>query len=328
MDIPSISGVPSYSFDLEINQWADYIELSCLLNKDKEISLSDVLSDYLSEDFKDVPSGGDDLYSQKLDKLKVQFIDIFAYIESRSIFLDEYYPFTFIDADTIAVKSNFDSKKIMYIFLLFASNTRFFTKSAAYTLTHAFESISKNVLGLMYPNFCTEGFGTANKEGSLFYGGTLESKMIRLANCLNTTVRRSVQSNKRYTYPSGDAGLDLVSFLPVDLSISRISRIPVCIAQCSCSYNEWKGKQYTVTTDVWKQKLESIVSCHEYIFVPFPIRDAQGRWAAEEDDNIYTCMIDRIRIIHIIKAFGNNKTDFFDSNEIYGEMLSVVQKLA
>jgi hypothetical protein len=291
--------LPNTSDQIEKNKWADFIELLCIDSIDKEISLGDVTKMCVQED----PSfliNGDDEYGEKTDKLMLMLFELFKYIFSRSAFLGKYYPFEKVDEDTIKM-SPIDNDKVLYIYLLFASNTSYFINlKHRHFFYKTFEHLSLNILKLIYPGFQCEIFGTASKRGGMFYGGKLAEKLERLANALNTSLRQKALDNSRFNYPSGDGGLDLVSFQNLDKDICKTSRIPVCFGQCSCSYEQWSNKQSSILRNFFNNIFEDIVSCHECMFVPFSLRGINGKWIGEEDTRIITIVIDRIRIINIL----------------------------
>ena len=75
-----------------------------------------------------------------------------------------------------------------------------------------------------------------------------------------------MDADKRYDrIKAGDAGLDIVSFLKLD----EASHIPVALAQCTCSYDEWINKQESINSDTWRTRIDPIAPFWRYMYVPF-----------------------------------------------------------
>jgi hypothetical protein len=305
MALLKLEPFPDFSKTLERNRWADFIELLCLENLDKEISLNDIITIYIQEGpFES--SIGDDDHGEKMDKLRAQFMEIYRYIFSRMTYMKDFYPFSKIDEDTIKA-SVLDDKKLMYIFLLFASNTRYFiNKKVPPVFTTGFERISINILKLIYPNFQSELFGTTSQKGGYFHGGLLLDKLKILATCLNTNLSDKANKSPQFKNPSGDAGIDLVSFIKLDFDTCKSSMLPVCMGQCSCSYDDWIQKQMSIHSFTMNNFFNDFARCHEYMFIPFPLRGISGDWADEEMVKIQTIIIDRVRFLNILEKNGIN----------------------
>jgi hypothetical protein len=290
---------PTFSRTLEKNKWADFLELLCLESPDKEISLNDIMSIYTQEALSGT-SNGDEDHSQKVDAIRFDFTEIFRYIFSRINYMDDFYPFIKLDEDTIKMPK-IDEKKLLYFFLLFASNTGYITNTAApHFFGISFERISIDIMRLLYPNFRNELFGTSTQDGEYFHGGLLIDKLSRLGKCLNASLRENANNNPRFRFPSGDGGVDLVSFAKVDKDICSSSMLPFCIGQCSSSYGDWYRKQLDIKAHALNNLFEGIAAHHEYMFVSFPLRGVNGEWAFEEAVKIQTIVIDRIRFLNIL----------------------------
>lgn len=311
--VPSLSSLPNFSINLDKNVWADFVELSCLTNIDREISLGDMLDIAMSEG-SEGPERGSDAAGEQEDSYRRQFTDIFHYLENRSHILGAYYPFTFIDEDTITIDiANLSLEQRLYLFLLYCSNLSRFDHSSRSSLTKEFEAISRFILARIYPTYHVETFGTASNPTDLFYGGNLIERMEKLAQCLHTELSPSTKSNPRYQKPSGDGGLDLVGFSQLDNESSAVPFIPLCFAQCACSVDQWKNKQSSIKFDEWNPRLLQLPRYCEFIFVPFSLRGSDGKWSPTDADQMVVIPIDRIRFVHILNASGNN-LDFFQTS--------------
>lgn len=312
--IPTLSTLPGYSKDLEQNAWADYIELLCLTSKDGEISLSDVMGNVLQEEAESLQRGSG-ASGKKEDYCARQLRDIFEYLKSRAFLLDEYYPFGFVDDDTICVDlENLSLGEKLYLFLLFCSNLKYFSQKERPDLTREFETVSRGVLRKILPNFVVEIFGTASESETPFHGGCLLERFKKLAECLHTEVKTAVQRNPRYARACGDGGMDLVGYIDLDPPSAGAPFVPMCFAQCACSVEEWVQKQDSIKYDEWDQKFEQIAHYCEMIFVPFSLRGSDGKWNASREDRIVVIPIDRIRFFNIVKM-NNNDLSFFKESK-------------
>jgi len=320
---PDLNKNPSFTVNYDFNRWSDYIELRCLLSQDGEISAYDIVRLICENDDDDVSlMRGTTEYGENLDNLRSKINIYFQYINSRSRHLRDYYPF-FVNGNIVSVKK-IDKKMDIYIYLLFSSNLSYFSKHDAHLLTKDFEVLCKHALSLIYPNFQTEIFGTANNPNDVFYGGNVIDKLELLANYLSTELSPKCKNNPRYNHSSGDAGLDLVSFLRLDMDNASTSRIPVCFGQCTCSHSKWREKQSEVFAEKWREKFLTLPAYHELIFVPFSLRSISGKWDDEYDDQIYTIAVDRFRIIHILKQCGGDGALLFSELSTHEDLRNLI----
>lgn len=325
--IPSLTSLPKASLSLEKNVWADFIELLCLTDVDKEISLSDIQY-RISGEKPDAPGRGHDETGEQEDVLYRKILDIYSHLENRAQLLGDAYPFTFIDEDTICLSlEEQPSQKLFYLFLLYCSNLSFFEKTNQNLLTREFEVISKYALQQIFPSFHVEVFGTASNPDDLFHGGKLIERFEKLAKCLHTEVKLCTKKSPRYQNASGDGGLDLVGFMQLEDDEAGSPFIPVCFAQCACSVDKWKEKQGSIKFDTWNQRFEQLSHYCEFIFVPFSLRGPDGKWCDADMDHMVVIPIDRIRFLHIAKNIGNNMQFFEESNayKVIQEAISNLQ---
>ena len=326
--IPSLSSLPAFSRYLEKNVWADFVELSCLISADKEISLGDMINITFGEEA-DGPLRGSDETGEQEDFYRQQMLDIFSYLKNRVAILTDCYPFVFVDNDTISINTdNLSAEKILYLFLLYCSNLSRFTHSERSALTKEFEVLSRIVLEKIYPTYHIDIFGTASSHGDMFYGKNLIDRMEKLAECMHTELTFNTKNNPRYANPSGDGGMDLVGFSDLDAKNAGASLIPLCFAQCACSVDHWKDKQSSIKYDAWSQRFVQLPRYCEFIFVPFSLRGSDGKWSPTDADQMTVIPIDRIRFLHIL-SIQENPFDFFSSSkakEIMDESISQLSK--
>jgi len=299
----------------EKNKLADFLELSCLESRDKEISLNDIITRYTQEELSGI-SNGDEDHSQKVDRIRANFTEIFKYIFSRMDFIDNFYPFVKVDEDTIKM-AEMDDKKLLYFFLLLSSNTNYITDLKIRPFFYmSFERISIDIMKMIYPNFENELFGTSTKKGDSFYRGLLIDKLAKIGTCLNTSLKDNIKNNPRFQSSGGDAGMDIFSYNKIDKEICVTPMLPVCVGQCSTSYNDWHIKQLSIESSSLNNFFENIAAYHEYMFVSFPLRGINGKWAFEEAYKIQTILIDRIRFLNILHL-NNKATVLSDEMSVY-----------
>lgn len=317
---------PDISLKYGKNELADYIELKCIEHKDKEFNFNDVLQIYSQEAIVDRDEDTETSDSEKNSTKYVEILETFDHLKSRLSLLSDYYPFEFIGKNTIKLSSLSD-KNILYIYLLLSSNTSHINdRSIPAKLTSSFERFSRTIMSFIYPNFVNELFGTGSISGELFNGGTRGERLNRLAECLNTALTENEKKNPHNNEPGGDRGMDLVSFLQLDFDACKVPFIPICLGQCSCSYDDWDKKQYSITNRVFTDFFVNVAVCHEYIFVPFSLRDIVGQWDEGIIPDIKTIAIDRFRLFSIIKSKGANPYSIMPDN-IQESMKTTLEQL-
>jgi len=320
---PHLDNLPSSTFSSGLNEWADFAEMSCLFSNDGEVSWSDI---FLRHEVENVDDDESEIPRNELDDFdSMAGADIFRLIRARKEILGEYYPFELVDEDTICIANSFDVKKVFYSYLLFSSNLRLVDRSCWKDLTGAFEHISAHILRIIYPSFTCEVFGTSHNSSGVFSGSTRGERLGKLAELLHGSLTTSLQRDPSLTTTAGDEGLDVVAFCELDASRGKVSKIPVCLAQCSCSYSEWVDKQQSITTGRWQGKIEGIASCHEYIFVPFPVRDSRNMWHPTFESDIIVTLVDRIRIINILSTHEDDLS-FFAEMEVCSHLTRILKE--
>jgi hypothetical protein len=98
---------------------------------------------------------------------------------------------------------------------------------------------------------------------------------------------------------SGDGGIDLVSWLSLD--IFEPQNIPSLLGQCACSREEWSVKQSEISASRLAHLLVPTHPWIEAIFIPLCFRDNSGRWAVP-GDVARAVVVDRLRMIGFIDA--------------------------
>ncbi len=296
-----ISKVPNWSKN-DINRWADYIELLCLYAVDHLISKDDVLDMIFNGGMEELQRGEAD-HSAKYDRLVAIVDNYYEIVEYRLSMHKDYYPFEIEDRQCIVLKDSLSEKHMHYIFLLLCSSICFVDQSSLQKITHIFEKYCQPIMKILMPGDAqTEIFGTTRETG--FFKGTLRTRISQLANMLGAQTTKTMDRDARYDRThAGDAGLDIVSFLKLD----NASHIPLALGQCACSYDEWMNKQSSIDRDTWIARIEPLAPFWRYMYVPFFCHDASGR--LENLTEIYTCLIDRQRILNIFELHNELFTE-------------------
>lgn len=220
--------------------------------------ITGVLDIFIDEDLDELQRGEAE-HSLKYDKLSSVIGNYYEIIKYRKSKHPEYYPFDIEDDRCIVLKDNLENKHLHYIYLLLCSSLSFMDQSSMQKITHAFEKYCCPFMRLLVPvDARTELFGTT-RDTNLFHGN-LRSRIEQLAEFLGAQTTKTMDADKRYDrIKAGDAGLDIVSFLKLD----EASHIPVALAQCTCSYDEWINKQESINSDTWRTRIDPIAFCIE-----------------------------------------------------------------
>lgn len=287
-----INKVPSWSKN-SINRWADFIEILCLYNEDHLISKDDVLEIFFEGNIEEFQRGLSE-HSAKYDKMLTTVGNYYEIMQYRHLMHNDYYPFEIEDGQCIYLKEDLSEKHMHYIFLLICSSISFLDQPSLQKVTHAFERYCQPIMRILMPNDAqTELFGTTRDNA--FFNGTLRTRIGQLADILGAQTTKSLDRNEKYDRShAGDAGLDIVSFFKLD----KASHIPLAFGQCACSYDEWINKQYSISHDTWRNRIDPLAPFWQYMYVPFFCHDASGR--LENSTEIHTCLIDRHRILNIL----------------------------
>ena len=279
------------------HNWADYIELLCLVNVDAEISQADI-ADRIRErkDLGESPLDDDAEISksERDDKAMLHATDWFRHLQYRSHAFQDYYPFTLTDSNTLRKFDTFSEEQNIYTLLLLLSNlSRISSKQQRTSLTSLFELISLEALRRYLP---------AASEAYLFgksmynkgpYTGKLWDKVNRLA----TDIRERVVCDEEQfsSRDTGDGGLDLVGWLFPDTTAPGALLV---FGQCACT-EEWKTKQYSSSVDAWKPIMQFTAPPVNCVFIPFCYRNPSGRWHRQVDIKSMVLM-DRLRILKLM----------------------------
>ncbi len=286
----------------EYNRWADFIELICI--KNKIVTVDDVLDIWCDGDIDNSIDSGGEEHSEKMDLLYIVIADYFGILSSREKFCSDYYPFEIEGKDCIKLREMLTDKHKQYIYFLLSSSIALMDKATSDIYTSSFEKICRLIMKQLFPDEAiVELFGTTRGTG--IFEGTLRDRIEKLAECLGVTTTKRFDRNPNFdAIHGGDGGLDVIAYQPIDAA----GPIPFSFAQCTCSYDKWIEKQNSIGEMRWKTYLEISINYPQYMFVPFSCHDSKDKFYNET--GIYTILVDRIRIIRLIKKGRDD--DFFE----------------
>lgn len=273
------------------NEWADYIELSCLVKKDI-VSFDDVLDVIYDSELIEKECDNEDEYSERMPDRYTGFVeDAFSIIRYRQKRVDKLYPFV-LKEKYIEIKEGFDIYNSLYVFLLLTSCTKQVSSFQGYA--KRFEEMCGMVIkGISFIGADSYVVGTAGG----FKGGSVFDKVVSIGDIIKSGVTRTFMDSYRFKSPSsGDGGVDIMSVRPFN---DNYSFRPMILSQCTCSREQWESKQSSISYDIWWRRLNNIPRFIEMMWISFSICDANGM--PENPSMIRTCIMDRYRILDAVR---------------------------
>jgi hypothetical protein len=292
----------------ELPAWLDYIELVCLLHKDRTTTRGQIFDLVFNEAPEITPQVDDDFANIEpasvqgtSDAANQTVSSWFSALAARSEAFGRAYPFiTNIQDGEIKLKNPLTKEHKFYLYLLMSASLRIFSSKLRNKITTDFEFICFEAQERIFPLFKngihmeTHFFGKNPEAKTGKFVGKLSDKfqaLGQLINCHNLDVS-SLKSNN-----SGDRGMDVISLM--QFHKDRAFGLPLVIAQCACSYDEWIGKQRDHHPERY---FHYRLFPYDYIrvtFIPFHYRDTKGQWFSVDD--ISTVVVDRLRLIRIME---------------------------
>jgi len=310
--IENIANLESLPKPKSEHLWADYIELLALQNLDSEMTRADLLSRVQErKDLGEIESVGLNEESNGAtvdDKLDLFINDCFMQIEYRIGAFEDVYPFMLAEKGRILRrKEKLSSLNKLYVFFLLAANLRYINEKRRHDITSMFEIASLEALKNYLPrNASTILFGSNPRNTNERYKGKLSKKIFNLAEDLHE--RPLIQEEDVDERNSGDAGLDIVAYLPFE---DKAEGMLYIFCQCACS-EDWVSKQHDCSHQAWENKIKFTSLFPHMVFMPFCFRDATGRWF--DHLKIYkSILIDRVRLINLLK---NNPESVIDIGDL------------
>ncbi|MBP7997884.1 MAG: hypothetical protein KA314_06190 [Chloroflexi bacterium] len=284
--------------------WVDYIELLCLFNRDGIVTKADVLDRRRDEadfyvDTEEAEDNWEEMpVSEVKDVEEREVDDWFRHLSYRQGVFHDFYPFLVgSDGQTCYRHESLSEKHKFYIFLLLASNLRYFS-GRHHSLTRTFEIVSWAALKEFLP---------ASAEVHIFrpvsemrtsqqrYVGNLWNRM----NILATDLRERLRIEQIHLSPndSGDGGLDIVGWVPT--GNDSTGGLLCVFAQCACT-NDWVDKQHSSGVQAWGAKLTFTCPPSNMVFIPFCFRNAGGEWFTPHDIH-GSILVDRVRLVYFLR---------------------------
>jgi hypothetical protein len=310
--------------------WADYIELLCLTSTDGRISRADAV-DFIRQRAEDLKEGkpleGDEAEEQEIademdiededvddvtevilapeeadDKWERRADDWFNDLAYRIGAFGEFYPFKLAAGKRALqlrkAKASLTIKHKLYLFLLFASNLRHFGRREISNISSVFEVASFYALETYLPASANLHMFGKHPLNTGRYTGLLWNKLHALTKDLKEEVI-CIKENFKPT-DTGDAGLDLVAWLPIEDEDNLMPGFLLVFAQCACT-PEWVTKQMETHYDTWSNYMSFTSYPFRFTFIPFCFRKANGSWY-EKTKIRKTAVIDRLRIINLLRG--------------------------
>ena len=334
-----IESRPSQSKD-EHPVWCDYLELLCVITPGRQLSRGEIIDAAFNEgrdldleeasedsgdtmffrekDFDDFPYESGDIVPSAdsigssaalaSDNVNRVVDDWYKHLAARSDMFGDMYPFELdIKKDLISLKNGTAVKPShdLYLYLLLASNLKLFSRNLMSRITTDFEAICFNAQRYMFPlslpkiGSDTHLFGKSSNTQSIFRG-SLAEKFEQLSKLINSN---KVDVSEMRANNSGDRGLDVISI--VKFKDDSAFGMPLLLAQCACSYKDWKKKQNDHSSSRYRQHLLFDVEYLRAIYIPFLYRANSGKWF--DSSEISTIVIDRLRIMNILGATAKNE---------------------
>lgn len=205
----------------KLNDYADFVELKCLLNGSNGISFGDIQDSFFgNKEYKSAESR---------DKDEKFLNNIFQIINQRITVFVEEYPFVMDEDGQLLIKETIDWKHLFYLNMLISSALYVFHDFQG-EVTTEFEKFSLHVLENLLPETAQiKDFGK-NTD----YEGNAIAKIRALAEDIGLRVSEDdIAGISERNYQ--ERGLDIVGWLNFkDISYNKI----VYLAQCAC------GKKY------------------------------------------------------------------------------------
>lgn len=266
----------------DINAWADFVEIRCLMHPDGFYTLDALIDEALdaqeageeleldspstadagllpNDEYEDTPSNLEE--TRKRERLESKLRQAFTRIEARVLHFGGSYPFHLIEGRILQKHSPLNASHRLYISLLLSANLRLATPSVISRVGNMFERLCGPFFQMLIPpNSECHHFGAGADNEGRFSGG-LKQKIETLCNLLET--QKTVESEQALP-TSGDGGLDWIAFYKFT---DTPWRIPVFFAQCACGI-DWEEKQDEASRLRWDSYMQLTFPIMTTMFTP------------------------------------------------------------
>jgi hypothetical protein len=328
----------------DINEWADYVETLCILSDDGIMSVED-FTDFLFDDatreteqiltavnfndhflttLPDIPVAqiapqppneqdeenefdGEDEESDNKEKVRSKLLTLFSFLQCRSVYFGEDYPFTISGIDlTIELIPTAEQTLLnkLYQVLLFSSEMNLYSHAVINRLGHLFEALCQRPFSQLIPaisekRYFGAGAGEILPRG---YEGNLKSRLKLLAQDLASKTKEIINDPDEIAY-TGDAGLDWVGWVSFE---DHCNHQPIYFGQCACGAN-WVDKQHETSLSHWNNFLDLNQSVQCFHFMPRSFRRTSLKWYQETAIIYGLIVVDRYRLLKMFGLEGNEE---------------------
>jgi hypothetical protein len=310
--------------------WCDYIELRCLVDKDRRLSrgrmqelLDDTAQMYGEQTDADVvnPSGPEPLLDDDADdpealegvppggvhvgtRDEMRVASWFKNLAFRAKTFGNAYPFKLsADGQELEAQQVDTSLRVFYVQMLMSASLRLVPKTRRDELTESFEETSHEIFKQLMPmGWEVHRFGA---KGASRYEGLLFNKLKSLVKDLRGKLHLKAKDFK--PNDRGDGGLDLVAWHP--MAGDERDGVPVALAQCGCTSDgaEWSMKALEASPARLKGHIHLLHPWSTYYFMPHDLTEASGTqidWQ-QRAKLTETIVIDRSRLIRLATLYGS-----------------------
>lgn len=319
--LPILENLDSRPKANDLYLWCDYVELRCLTNTDHRFSrgnLQELIAetieiapeteadDDLDELDIDVADGNaeaeDVVVAVGADRHEAKVADIFTNLHFRSTLFGDVYPFTLSeDLQELSLRDTEPAFRKLYLQLLLSASLRLVPKRRRKELTEKFEAFSARIFQCLMPNgWEVHRFGA--KGAAARYSGNLYRRLVKLAEDLRGRLMLTEAQVGRTNV--GDQGLDIVAWHPLG-DDARVG-IPIALAQCGCTAEEWSLKSLEASPASLHPHLHIHHPWATYYFMPQDLVEAVGNtkdW--QQKKRLRTCVVlDRFRLVRLAEQYG------------------------
>ena len=332
MPDPILHNLESRPKSSDIYLWCDYIELRCLVHPDRRFSRGNLL-ELLDEtvdlaapdpDIDDAAAEDDDAGLEahaddgegepdadanapaahgmtSKDRNESRTADQFKNLAYRATIFGDAYPFE-LDATSqeLRLRAIDTPLRKLYVQLLLSASLRLVPQTRRHELTEPFEKLSAQIFTCLMPaGWEVHQFGA---KSATRYRGHLYTRLKKLAGDIRG--RLEVEKHHYKTTNSGDGGLDIVAWHPLGTD-SRVG-IPIALAQCGCTAEEWSLKSLEASPSMLGANLNTLHPWATYYFMPQDLVDGRGPqqdWQRRPSLS-KSIVIDRLRLIALAIQYG------------------------
>lgn len=309
--------------------WCDYIELRCLVDKDRRLSrgrmhelLDDtaqmygeqtdadlvnpvdtvLLPDSDADDpdaFDGVPPGGGHVGTRN----EMRVAGWFKNLAFRAKIFGDAYPFKLsADGQELELLQVDTPLRVLYVQMLMSASLRLVPKTRHDELTEPFEETSHEIFRQLMPmGWEVHRFGA---KGAGRYEGLLFEKLKALVKDLRGKLHLEAKDFK--PNDRGDGGLDLVAWHP--MAGDERDGLPIALAQCGCTSDGdgWSKKSLEAAPAKLRPHIHLLHPWSTYYFMPHDLTEATGAqidWQ-QRANLTETIVIDRSRMIRLATLYG------------------------